>query len=206
MSIIKSMQWMCLNFVGIKTMSSDEATTEVAIEMFVGGVVVDPNTQTPIVILKDEQGKINLPIWIGVQEATGILSALKQLNLPRPQTHDFMYEVMGALGASVQRITITEVRDTTYIAELVCSKGDRTFMFDCRPSDAINIALRASAPIFVSASVLEVAQVVVQQAGEDLTEGSGLENSDEVDFKTIEKDKWNDILDGLDPGDFKYRA
>jgi bifunctional DNase/RNase len=186
---------------------SNEEKEESAIEMFVGGVVVDPNTQSPVVILKDEHDKINLPIWVGMQEATGILSALKQLTLPRPQTHDFMFDVISALGASVLRIIITEVRDTTYIAEMVCMSGDRTFIFDCRPSDAINIALRATASIYVATSVLEKAKMVVEANASD-TEASATtdEGEDSVDFQQIEKGRWNEILESLDPQDFKYRT
>jgi bifunctional DNase/RNase len=193
-------------FNGRNVMSKDDKE-ESAIEMFVGGVVVDPNTQSPVVILKDEHDKINLPIWVGMQEATGILSALKQLTLPRPQTHDFMYDVISALGASVLRIIITEVRETTYIAEMVCVAGDRTFIFDCRPSDAINIALRATASIYVATSVLEKARMVVEENASD-AEGSSTteDNEDSVDFQQIEKGRWNEILESLDPQDFKYRT
>jgi bifunctional DNase/RNase len=185
---------------------------ESAVEMFVLGVVIDPNTQAPVVILKDESDKINLPIWIGMQEATGILSALKQLSLPRPQTHDLLFETLNVLGASVSRVIITEIRDTTFIAEMVCSAGDRIFIFDCRPSDAINMALRASAPILVATSVIEQAQVVLEEvpamgseSGEmiakEVVEGEGT-----VDFRQIEKERWTEILESLDPQDFKYRT
>ena len=186
---------------------SKDGKEESAIEMFVGGVVVDPNTQSPVVILKDEDDKINLPIWVGMQEATGILSALKQLTLPRPQTHDFMFDVISALGASVLRIIITEVRDTTYIAEMVCTSGDRTFIFDCRPSDAINIALRATASIYVATSVLDKARMVVEGNAAEAEGGGSTEEGDEaVDFQQIEKGRWNEILESLDPQDFKYRT
>jgi bifunctional DNase/RNase len=178
-------------------------SSEEAIEMFVGGLVLDPNTQAPVVILKDEEGKLSLPIWIGVPEATGIASAVKQLNLARPLTHDLMSEVLSEIGVTVQRILISDIKESTYIAELVCSLGDRTFIFDCRPSDALNIAIRCSAPIFVAQSVLSKANIVAE--GDEEGGGEAEAEGAKVDFQSIDKDKWNTILDELDPDDFKYR-
>ena len=134
-------------------------TNDTAIEMFVGGLVLDPNTQAPVVILKDETGEINLPIWIGIAEATSIASAIKQLAMARPLTHDLMYDIFLELGVRVQRIVITELKDSTYFSELILSYGDKAIILDSRPSDAIAIALRASAPIFVAQSVLDQAKI-----------------------------------------------
>jgi len=186
---------------------------EKAIEMFVGGLVLDPNTQAPVVVLKDESGELALPIWIGVAEATSIASAIKQVKMARPLTHDLMYSLFGEVGVKVERIVITELKDSTYYAELVLSHGEKALIFDSRPSDAIAIALRASAPIFVTQQVLEQAKVTFSET-EDLA-GSGAEGEDadqeaqkagdRKDFTTIEKDKWSDILQELDPDDFKYK-
>lgn len=192
---------------------------EAAVEMFVGGLVLDPATQAPIVVLKDESGDVTLPIWIGIAEATSIASAIKQVSMARPLTHDLFYELLIELGITVQRIMITELKDSTYFAELVLGQGDRVFVLDARPSDAIAMALRATAPIFVAQAVLEQArqafasqgsppqgapekpqEPAVEVAGEEQQEGESSK-----DFRAIDKDKWNEILSQLDPDDFKYK-
>ena len=91
---------------------------ETAIEMFVGGLMMDPNTQAPVVVLKDESGDVILPIWIGVPEATSIASALKQVQMSRPLTHDLMKEIFDQLGVVVQRIVIHDLKESTYFANL----------------------------------------------------------------------------------------
>lgn len=193
--------------------------SEDAIEMFVGGLVLDPNTQAPVIVLKDEDGQYVLPIWIGVAEATSIASVLKQLTLPRPLTHDLVTTFFGELGVKVERIVITALKEATYFAEIILSQGDRAIILDCRPSDAIAIALRASSPIYVVRSVLDQAKVtfVDSKAGgagrsEEMEAGEG-EEADEANslkdlegsFTNIDRDKWEEILKDLDPEDFKYK-
>lgn len=184
---------------------------EDAIEMFVHGLVLDPNTQAPVVVLKDESGDIHLPIWIGIAEATSIASAIKQLHMARPLTHDLMSEALSTLGARVERIVITDLKESTYFAELILSVGDRAIILDSRPSDAIALAVRASAPIYVAEQVLTQAKISVAVAGEsgaehpDGEEPTDQENEGPADFKQIDKDKWNEILAELDPEDFKYK-
>lgn len=195
---------------------------ETALEMFVGGLVMDPNTQAPVIILKDESGAVALPIWIGIPEATSIASAIKQLNMPRPLTHDLMADIFTELGVKVQRIMITELKESTYFAELILSFGDKILIFDSRPSDAIAIALRASAPIFVTQHVLEQAKMSFGPAfgqGQKMdpsAKPSGSESSEsqaeeaqagqpKSDFTNIHKDKWVEILADLDADDFKYK-
>lgn len=193
---------------------------EKAIEMFVGGLMLDPNTQAPVVVLKDESGEIILPIWIGVAEATSIASAIKKLAMARPLTHDLMYDALNQLGARIERVMITELKESTYYAELAVSVGERALILDARPSDAIALALRASAPIFVTQSVLDQAKVNFAAAGgpagTQKGEGEGGETSvegqsqeeqrpSEKDFANIDKDKWEEILSDLDPDDFKYK-
>lgn len=192
---------------------------EAAVEMFVGGLVLDPATQAPIVVLKDESGDITLPIWIGIAEATSIASAIKQVSMARPLTHDLFYELLLELGITVQRIVITELKDSTYFAELVLGQGDKVFVLDARPSDAIAMALRATAPIFVAQSVLEQARQAFANQGaapqsqqdkpqEQLAEDERAEEQESdssKDFRAIDKDKWNEILSQLDPDDFKYK-
>lgn len=189
---------------------------EAAIEMFVGGLVMDPTTQAPIVVLKDETGSVSLPIWIGMTEATSIASAIKQISMARPLTHDLFYDLLQQLGITVQRVVITELRESTYFAELILGQGDKAFVLDARPSDAIAMALRASAPIFVAQQVLDQAKVVFASQGEFVTQPSGPgegESAEEgaegesssSDFQAVDKTKWEEILSQLDPDDFKYK-
>ena len=189
-----------------------------AVEMFVGGLVLDPNTQAPVIVLKDESGNLALPIWIGIAEATSIASAIKQVSMARPLTHDLMYDVFIELGIKVERIVITELKDSTYFAELILAHGDKAIIMDSRPSDAIALALRATAPIYVMQQVIDQAKLSFSQAfsgpaNPDKTEGSSAEGEGEAnkegpikpDFKNIDKDKWTELLDDLDPDDFKYK-
>ena len=189
---------------------------EAAIEMFVGGLVMDPTTQAPIVVLKDETGSVTLPIWIGITEATSIASAIKQIAMARPLTHDLFYDLLQQLGMTVQRIVITELRESTYFAELILGQGDKAFVLDARPSDAIAMALRASAPIYVAQQVLDQAKVAFASQGEASPQASGQGEgaateeavegeSSSSDFQAVDKAKWEEILSQLDPDDFKYK-
>lgn len=148
---------------------------ETAIEMFVGGLVLDPNTQAPVVVLKNEDGDIHLPIWIGVAEATSIASAIKELEMARPLTHDLLMTIVEEMSLRVERVVITELKDSTYFAELVLTAGEKALILDSRPSDAIAVALRASAPIFVAQQVLEQAQITFAEATGGAGEGKGEE-------------------------------
>jgi len=191
---------------------------DTAVEMFVGGLVLDPATQAPIVVLKDETGQVTLPIWIGIAEATSIASAIKQVTMARPLTHDLFYELLLELGMTVQRVMITELKDSTYFAELVLGQGERALILDSRPSDAIAMALRASAPIYVARHVLDQAQVAfanqepsppaeapAQETQPSEVEGVEAAEDSAKDFRSIDKDKWEKILGELDPDDFKYK-
>jgi bifunctional DNase/RNase len=196
---------------------------DTAVEMFVGGLVLDPSTQAPIVVLKDATGQVTLPIWIGIAEATSIASAIKQVAMPRPLTHDLFYDLLLDLGVTVQRVVITELKDSTYYSELVLGQGDRMTLLDARPSDAIAMALRAHAPIYVAQQVLDQAKIAFANnppppipeaaSGESSGAVAEEEGADEqapadessTDFKDINKDKWQEILDQLDAEDFKYK-
>ena len=192
---------------------TNQPDEDTAVEMFVGGLVLDPNTQAPVVILKDETGEFVLPIWIGVSEATSIASAIKQVSMARPLTHDLMHEIFSQVGVVVQRVVITELKDSTYFAELAISKGDRVMLVDSRPSDAIAIALREAAPIFVTKSVLQTAKATFQiEQAESLAnppvndeEEDPAIDQQEADFKNVAKDRWEDLLEKLDPDDFKFK-
>ncbi len=197
-------------------------SNETAVEMFVGGLVLDPNTQAPVVVLKDESGKLCLPIWIGIAEATSIATAIKQVAMERPLTHDLMYDVFTQIGIKIQRVVITELKESTYYAELVLMFGDKALIIDARPSDAIALALRASASIFVAQSVLEQAAAKAREAAQENNflefvaedqEGAEMEHSgDDIgeypggDLTAVDKEKWQKILEDLDPDDFKYKV
>lgn len=193
--------------------------SDTALEMYVGGLMLDPNTQTPVVVLKDEGGDVCLPIWIGVAEATSIASAIKQINMSRPLTHDLIYDILNEIGVKIKSIVITDLRDSTYFAELVLMHGDRALIIDSRPSDAIAIALRAAAPIYVSQRVLEQAKITFaehQKQQQTKASEGGSESEEESqesdippapggDLSSVDKEKWNEILSNLDPDDFKYK-
>jgi bifunctional DNase/RNase len=192
------------------------STQQNAIEMFVGGLVLDPNTQAPVIILKDEAGNVSLPIWIGIAEATSIASAIKQVSMARPLTHDLMHDVFVEIGIKVERVVITELKDSTYFAELVLAAGEKAIILDARPSDAIALALRATAPIYVMQQVIDQAKQSLPPhfqlppsaeaaPSDEKTEEQTEEGEDKNDLKHVAKDKWNEILDELDPEDFKYK-
>ncbi|HKY07864.1 MAG TPA: bifunctional nuclease family protein, partial [Candidatus Binatia bacterium] len=117
-------------------------------------MLIDPNSQSPVVVLETITDKKPLPIWIDVPEARAIALELEHVALPRPLTHDLIRNILQSLGATLQRITITELRNSTYFANLSLATKNRVMQVDSRPSDAIAIALRMKAPIFVSTQVL----------------------------------------------------
>ncbi len=125
------------------------------IEMKVAGVMVDPVNLTPIVALKDIENKYTLPIWVGVSEASAIMMEMEGIKPPRPYTHDLLRNVFNALGVIVTKVEITELKDNTYYAIIFLRAGDLTISIDSRPSDAIALALRMTAPIFVEKSVID---------------------------------------------------
>jgi uncharacterized protein len=127
---------------------------EPASETRVKTLLVDPNTQSPVVVLESVSDKKTLPIWIDVPEARAIAIELEHVSLPRPLTHDLIRNILQSLGATLQRVTITDLRSNTYFANLSVAVRDKVMQIDSRPSDAIAIALRMKAPIFVSAHVL----------------------------------------------------
>ncbi len=170
-------------------------TAENAIEMTVGGLTLDPVTKTPIVLLRDRDNKIALPIWIGLLEATAIATELEGIKMARPMTHDLLRNILGQVGASVDRVEITDLRDNTYYAAIHLRLGDQVLAIDSRPSDAIALALRLKSPIFVHRQVLE-ASSVLQEGGEEAAT---------PDLSGVSRDKWAEILEKMNPDDFKYK-
>jgi bifunctional DNase/RNase len=166
------------------------------IEMRVGGLTLDPMTKTPIVILKDVDDKLNLPIWIGLMEATAMATELEGIQMARPMTHDLLHKLIDELGGQVESIEVTELKDNTYYASICLQAGDKKLTIDSRPSDAISLALRTKSPIFVAKQVLEASSVLQQ-----LEDGQ----KDDTNLSNVSRDKWAEILEKMSPDDFKYK-
>lgn len=158
-------------------------------EMTVAGVTVDPVTKSPIVVLRDRESGNVVPIWIGILEANAIALALEGMEMPRPMTHDLLKSILDTTGSRLRSIEIAEIRDNTYFALLHIEGAGGTHLIDARPSDAIAIALRCGAPIFVSEKVIAQSSIPAS-----LGTGGG------------EKDKWSELLEKMDPEQFsKYK-
>ena len=129
------------------------------IEVRIRGLMMDPSTNMPIVVLKDVASDTVMPIWVGLFEANAIAIEIEKLAAPRPMTHDLMKNLVGYLNAQLQRIVITEIKDDTFHAVLWLKQGEDLVTVDARPSDAIALALRADCPIFVSEHVMQTAKL-----------------------------------------------
>ena len=169
---------------------------EDTIQMAVGGLTLDPVTKTPIVILKDTENKLNLPIWIGLLEATAIATEIEGIKMARPMTHDLLKTILGEVGCSVESVEITELKENTYYASVNLKLAGRQVMIDSRPSDAIALALRTKSPIYVAKAVLEASSMLQQNEDAERT----VEN-----VSNVSKEKWAEILEKLGPDDFKYK-
>jgi len=131
------------------------------IQMTVGGLGFDPRNLSPLVLLRDTEEMNFLPIWIGVFEAASIAMVLQGITPPRPMTHDLLREFIEKLGAQVNRIVINDIKEGTFFAAIEYSTKDgKKAVLDARPSDAIALALRLNAPIFVAESVMMQAKLV----------------------------------------------
>ncbi len=125
------------------------------VQMRVEGMLFDPRSNMYILLLKEVDGSNTLPIWIGKPEADSIALALGKVETPRPLTHDLVKNIADGLKVKIVKIVITEIQDNTYYALLCLNDGKKETYVDSRPSDAVAVALRASAPIFVEENVLE---------------------------------------------------
>jgi bifunctional DNase/RNase len=162
------------------------------IPMSIKGLMLDPVSNSPIVVLRDEEEKFFLPIWVGIFEANAIALQLENVATPRPMTHDLLKNALSELNARVTRIVINDLKDSTFFAQIRVlvnrGGGDQTLELDARPSDAIALALRADAPIYVAQSVLDQAQTI--------TPG-------EPDERAETTKKWFEQLDSEDLGKYK---
>jgi len=158
------------------------------IEMTIKGLMIDPITNMPIVILKDKEGNRILPIWVGIFEANAIALQIENIATPRPMTHDLLKNVLGDLEANVQKIVVCELKDNTFYAMIYLDRDGKLIAVDSRPSDAIALALRTKSPIYVEESVVESAK------GMDLAK------------ETTDSEKLQKWLESLNPEDLgKYK-
>lgn len=159
----------------------------------VSGLILDPDSNTPILLLKVENSGQVVPIWIGLLEATAIATSIKNMNFDRPMTHDLFVNFAKVTGVSVSCIEICDIKDNTFYARIHFASPESSFSMDSRPSDAIAIALRTNAPIFVDEIVLRKSQ----------KSDGPVDVADESE----EGKKWADYLDGLSSEDFgKYKV
>ena len=128
------------------------------IEMTIKGLMVDPVTNMPIILLRDADGQKVLPIWVGIYEANAIALQIENVSTPRPMTHDLLKNVITDMRARVQKIVVSDLKDNTFYALIYLDVNGDTVAIDARPSDAIALALRARAPIFVEESVIDNAK------------------------------------------------
>lgn len=136
------------------------------IEMTITGLMIDPVTNMPIVVLRDSDGQRVLPIWVGLFEANAIALQIEQVETPRPMTHDLLKSVVEGLAARVERIVVCDLRDNTFYASIHLLAGGAVKLVDARPSDAIALALRAGAPIFVEENVIDRAHAPAPLEGD----------------------------------------
>jgi bifunctional DNase/RNase len=130
------------------------------LQVEIKGLMLDPSSNVPIVILRDIRSQLFLPIWIGVFEANAIALRIEGVEPPRPMTHDLLRSVLEQLGGRVEKIVISDLRESTFFALIHVRNQERDVAIDARPSDAIALALRTGSPIFVLRSVLDKAQAV----------------------------------------------
>ena len=129
------------------------------IEMRIRGLMMDPSTSMPIVVLKDVASETVMPIWVGIFEANAIALEIEKVAAPRPMTHDLTRNLIHNLNASLERIVISELKDDTFYATLWLQQGDEPIVLDARPSDALALALRADCPIYVTDEVMQKAKL-----------------------------------------------
>ncbi len=162
------------------------------VKVKVGAIMLDPFTNVPIIILKDDEEKHTIPIWIGLVEASAIAVQLEKVTVSRPLTHDLLKNIIGLLGAEVERIEVVDLKNNTFFAIIHLLVGDKKIEVDSRPSDAIALALRTESPIFVHKQVIEKSQKV---------DSKGMPA-----FNEENKEKWAELLENLNPDDFtKYK-
>ena len=156
------------------------------IEMKVMGIALDTRTGSPIVVLHDLDNRRALPIWIGSAEASAIIRKIEKLSVTRPMTHDLIVDIVKQTGYSVDRVEINDVEKETYYATIFLTNGEKEITIDSRPSDAIAVAMRADAPILVTANVLMNGAVSTDSARDE-----------------EEAEEFKDFIQSVKPSDFE---
>jgi uncharacterized protein len=160
------------------------------VEMKVRGLALDPVSNMPIIILRDDEEKRSLPIWIGIYEANAIALELEKIETPRPMTHDLIKNILDTIEARVQKIVVTDLKENTFYAVLHLQVGSTEYTVDSRPSDAIALALRVGAPIYVDEEVVRKAK--------------SLEVGKEAEaVKADDPDRLREWLQNIKPEDFE---
>jgi hypothetical protein len=153
------------------------------IEVKIRALMMDPNSGTPIIILKDVQSDTMLPIWVGAYEANAIALEIEKIAPPRPMTHDLLRNLIIQLGVQVERVVVTRLQDNTFFAEIEMRNSDGNLMrLDSRPSDAIALALRADCPIFVDMEVIKASRNTIPS--EEVEEGE----------TSATEEEWPDVI------------
>jgi hypothetical protein len=161
--------------------------------MSVGGLAMDPSSNAPILLLNAVKEDFSIPIWIGLLEAASIASVLQNISFDRPMTHDLFRNFIEKMNVRVPRIEVCDLKDNTFYAKIYCISGEEEFIMDARPSDAIALALRLKAEIYVDELVVERLKVKdgEYQSADDSDQGK----------------KWEEYLKNLSPEDFgKYKV
>jgi hypothetical protein len=159
------------------------------LEMKVRGLALDPMSNMPIIILRDEDDKRSLPIWVGIFEANAIALELEKIATPRPMTHDLIKNILEAIDARVVKVEVTDLKDNTFFAVLHLQVGETEYKVDSRPSDAIALALRVAAPIYVDEDVVRKAKSIeVTKEGETV--------------KADDPERLREWLENIKPEDF----
>jgi bifunctional DNase/RNase len=179
---MKASHWLCLLSLRFFLFPiSLYAAQEIgSVETTIKTLMLDPNTQSPIVVLETVTDKKLLPIWIDVPEARAIALELDHVTTPRPLTHDLIRNIIQGLGATLQRVTITDLRSNTYFAVLFLGFKGQDLQIDARPSDAIAIALRMKAPIYASTQVLTKSKALppLNAPAKELQKRAGIQAQD----------------------------
>jgi hypothetical protein len=158
------------------------------LKMEIKGLLMDPVSNMPVVVLRDAANGVFLPIWVGIFEANAIALELEKVSTPRPMTHDLLKSILEGLGVTVRQVIVNDLKDNTFFAVIELNQNGNVISIDARPSDAIALALRVNAPIFVTEKVVSQAKSV------------------EISEEKEETDKWKEWLENLKPEDFgKYR-
>jgi uncharacterized protein len=157
------------------------------VEMSIKGLMIDPVTNMPIVILRDRDNQRALPIWVGPVEANAIALQIENVAPPRPMTHDLLRNLLEELGATLQRVVISDLQDSTFYAYLQLERGGEVMFVDARPSDALALSLRTRAPVFVEERVLDRAR------------------STEASTDDADQDRLQRWLESLNPDDLGYK-